>query len=284
MAVTTASAAVVSAAATASAVTVPSAKPIAPPLLTTRHTEPASGPCPAEMSHIGGFCVDRWEAHLVTVADDGTKQLHPHYERPREGVSYQARSAPSVFPQAYISKNESARACKAAGKRLCHWIEWRRACQGRRWLRYPYGNGARKGACNIAKDHQLREMFGNDPGRWKYEDHFNSPQLNQNPGFLARTGAHEQCASPDGIYDMAGNVHEWVHTKVTSAFVRRIEEEGVERDEQPWQPGNAMFLGGFYSTIDELGPGCHYTTLAHGPNYHDYSTGFRCCADATVAP
>jgi formylglycine-generating enzyme len=42
-------------------------------------------------------------------------------------------------------------------------------------------------------------------------------------------------------------------------------------------------MGGFYSTHGELGPGCTFTTIAHEPRYHDYSTGFRCCADANVA-
>ena len=232
------------------------------------------------MSHVGRSCVDRWEAHLVSVWDDGSEAVHPPFERPSEDLAFQARSRPRVLPQAYISRNESQKACQAAGKRLCHWLEWRRSCQGKRWLRYPYGNGARKGACNIAKDHQLPAMFGNDPRKWKYEEHFNSPLLNQNPGFLAPTGSHDGCASSDGVYDMSGNLHEWVSTTVTTAFVRRLEDEGVDREKQPWQAGNGMFLGGFYSTIDEHGPGCHYTTLAHGPNYHDYSTGFRCCADA----
>ena len=41
-------------------------------------------------------------------------------------------------------------------------------------------------------------------------------------------------------------------------------------------------MGGFYSTTSELGPGCYYTTVAHEPRYHDYSTGFRCCSSAAL--
>jgi len=43
------------------------------------------------------------------------------------------------------------------------------------------------------------------------------------------------------------------------------------------QVGNGIFMGGFYSTTGELGPGCLFTTVAHDAGYHDYSTGFRCC-------
>jgi len=241
-------------------------------------------PCPAEMAHVGRFCIDRYEAHLVVVAPDGKEAPHPHFSRPPEGVAVQARSAPNVFPQAYISRVEAKAACQAAGKRLCHWLEWRRACQGRRWLRYPYSNAARRGACNVGKDHLLPALFGHDAGAWKYEDHFNSPQLSQEPGFLARTGAHPECESPDGVFDMVGNLHEWVADMVTESFVERIEKEPVSRNDQPWVVGNGMFLGGFYSTTNEHGPGCHFTTMAHEPSYHDYSTGFRCCATARKPP
>ena len=40
-------------------------------------------------------------------------------------------------------------------------------------------------------------------------------------------------------------------------------------------------MGGFYSTANQHGAGCYYTTIAHEPSYHDYSTGFRCCMDAS---
>lgn len=236
-------------------------------------------PCPSEMAHIGRYCIDRWEAHLITRNAEGRFKAHPHYERPVVGVRYEARSAPGMFPQGYISRVESKAACEASGKRLCTWLEWRRACQGRRWLRFPYGNSLEPGACNHLKEHLLARFFGHDPQLWKNE-HFDDPRLNQEPGFLARTGAHPKCISPDGTRDQVGNLHEWVSDQVSVSFMQRIAEEGVHREKQPWRPGNGMFLGGFYSTQAEHGPGCHYTTAAHGPSYHDYSTGFRCCRDA----
>ena len=36
---------------------------------------------------------------------------------------------------------------------------------------------------------------------------------------------------------------------------------------------------GFYADAKLNGPGCTYATTAHEFTYHDYSTGFRCCAD-----
>lgn len=231
------------------------------------------------MVHVGRSCVDRYEAHLITVDPDGVVRRHPHHLRPPEGRWYAAHSAAGVMPQAYISRKEAAGACERAGKRLCRWLEWRRACQGRRWRRYPYGNGGRRGVCNTGRKHLLHELFETEKP-WGYEEHFNSPLLSLTDGYLAPSGSFEGCVSEDGVHDMNGNLHEWVSTTVTEDFIERMEGENVERVDQPWQVGNGMFLGGFYSTTNQHGPGCLYTTVAHEPTYHDYSTGFRCCTDA----
>src|SRR5690606_30912223 len=88
---------------------------------------PGSGrACPREMAQVGPVCIDRWEAHLVARDSAGRLHQHPHNLRPPEAVWYAARSAPGVFPQAYISRSEARVACERAGKRLCSWLEWRR--------------------------------------------------------------------------------------------------------------------------------------------------------------
>ena len=89
-------------------------------------------------------------------------------------------------------------------------------------------------------------------GSW---DKMNDPALNQVEGSLARSGEHESCASEAGVYDMVGNVHEWI--------------------DDP----KGTFVGGYYLDTEKNGSGCGYTTDRHGTFYHDYSTGFRCCAD-----
>ena len=83
---------------------------------------------------------------------------------------------------------------------------------------------------------------------------------------------------------MVGNLHEWVKDTVTDELVEQMEAESVERRKQPWRSGNGVFLGGFFSTSAEHGPGCTFTTIAHEPAYHDYSIGFRCCKAAEGQP
>jgi len=81
------------------------------------------------------------------------------------------------------------------------------------------------------------------------------PCINQQPDSLAASGAFEGCATPEGVYDLVGNLHEW-----------SADPSGV-------------FRGGFYADTSRNGEGCAYATTAHNFDYWDYSTGFRCCAD-----
>jgi len=252
--------------------------------------------CPPGMAHVGvppragkginplasrserwAFCIDRWEAHLA-IEEGGELWAFPHNHRPEVGARYVARSAPGMFPQAYVSRVEAQAACRAAGKRLCKRSEWLRACRGQAGWTYPYANRLEPGRCNAGKPHLLSQFFGSEVKKWTYEM-FNEPRLDAEPGFLERSGEHERCASADGVYDLNGNLHEWVADSVDASLVRSLRAEPFKRKKQPWRPGNGVFMGGFFSTTNQHGPGCHYTTIAHEPKYHDYSTGFRCCAD-----
>ena len=88
----------------------------------------------------------------------------------------------------------------------------------------------------------------------------NDPRLGQVEGTLARTGSHQACMSGFGALDMMGNVHEWVKTDQSRV--------------------HGTFAGGYFLDTSINGNGCEYRTTAHAHDYHDYSTGFRCCADA----
>lgn len=223
------------------------------------------------MAELDDYCIDRWEAHLLDL-DSG--RPHPHHARLRVGGRYAARSAPGVFPQAYIHRGDAAAACERAGKRLCRAREWHRACQGVDGAAYPYGPDATAGRCNVGKPHLLRKLFGAGV-KYTYDAHYNSPRLALEPGFLARTGEYAGCVNERGLFDMVGNLHEWVADDVSAGLRRQIPLE--YGDHQLGPRGNGVFMGGYLSSRDEHGRGCSYATTAHKPDYHDYSTGFRCC-------
>jgi sulfatase modifying factor 1 len=225
--------------------------------------------CPSEMATVPlsgassgpPFCMDRYEATVVEVLSNGAERAHSPY-RGVEGLVVRAKSERGVLPQAYISQIQSAAACAHAGKRLCTASEFETACRGGDPSNvYPYGGQTRMpGYCNEGKGSSMVRYFGKDATAWSYDD-FNDPRLNQDPGGLAPTGSFAKCVSPFGIHDCVGNLHEW--------GADAVDDHGLSR-----------FRGGFYGDAEVNGHGCRYVTRAHGPGYHDYSTGFRCCADA----
>ena len=92
-----------------------------------------------------------------------------------------------------------------------------------------------------------------------WEPYFmNDPRLHQLPRTVEKTGARSECVSEAGVYDLVGNLHEWV-----------ADPDGT-------------FVGGFFMDTFQNGEGCEYRTTAHRRDYHDYSTGFRCCRDVAA--
>ncbi len=83
----------------------------------------------------------------------------------------------------------------------------------------------------------------------------NDPRLHELSQTVERTGTRSGCVTESGVFDLVGNLHEWVADPA------------------------GTFVGGFFMDTFQNGEGCGYRTTAHRRNYHDYSTGFRCCAD-----
>ncbi|NUO50372.1 MAG: SUMF1/EgtB/PvdO family nonheme iron enzyme [Polyangiaceae bacterium] len=246
--------------------------------------------CPGEMVLAGEVCVDRFESTLV---DRTTGHyLSPDYppspnalsgafgdwltRRERQGDviaralplpavgSWQLGAMPAlvavaregVRPSGYVSGALARESCDSAGKRLCTLDEWRRACRGEANTLFPYGTSYKDRVCNVnlpahpaAELHQNASIGHLDP-------RLNRVETADGP-LLRTTGATSSCASrwgDDAIYDMVGNIDEWVDEK------------------------GGAFAGGFYSRSTTNG--CESLVTAHPTAYADYSTGVRCCKDA----
>jgi hypothetical protein len=210
--------------------------------------------CPKDMALVNGTCVDKYEGSLVEVKENGTEVPWSAYQAPN-GHKVRAVSKGGVAPQAHISMVEAQRACKASGKRLCHAKEWKAACKGPENTRFPYGNEREPNACVDTNRTSpiLQKYWGEHTART-----LNDPTLNQTPNTVEPTGTAAACTNGYGVHDMVGNVHEWTD--------------------------DAAFRGGYYLDTTINGEGCDYTTTAHSAIYYDYSTGFRCCADAGSLP
>jgi sulfatase modifying factor 1 len=223
----------------------------------------AKSPCPRDMVLVNGaYCIDAYEASLVRVLPDGTEESWPYYQSLPAGTVVRAVSRPGVYPQGHVSGLQARAACARSSKRLCKPAEWTAACMGPEKTVFPYGNTRRPGTCNDNGRSAMRffnpELDGKPEHRWMWGHggNMNDPRLNQLAGTLTRTGERSDCTNVYGVFDMVGNLHEWV--------------------DDP----NGTFQGGYYLDTHLNGDGCHYRTTAHPISHYDYSTGFRCCADA----
>lgn len=218
------------------------------------------------MAHVAvagkhAYCIDRWEAQVVEVR--GKKEVAHPPTLPVTNLTVKAVTRSGVTPQGYISKNEAEAACKSAHKRLCTGEEWVTACKGKTPTTFPYGDQRKSGYCNDNGRAPLAALHPELGPERVYASGaaMNDPRINASPNTVAPTGKFSKCKNGFGVFDMVGNLHEWV------ADVHGGGSLGT-------------FRGGYYQDTHLNGDGCGYRTVAHGVSYHDYSTGFRCCADA----
>jgi len=243
--------------------------------------------CSPEMVRVRSFCIDRWEIRTVDAASG--EPLSPFYppspklaasvrdtwlceqdtlgaaparafplpELPRfqreHSFEPRAVSEANALPQAYLSYNQAKRACENAHKRLCSKDEWLTACRGQKGTQFPYGDSFRARGCNVHRAIHPGHVLHASSSLGLLDPRLNLVEEGEEP-LLRLTGATVSCASEwsaDKIYDMVGNLDEWVEDK--------------------------MFLGGFYARSTTKG--CEAQVSSHGESYFDYSTGTRCCAD-----
>jgi hypothetical protein len=212
--------------------------------------------CAPDMALVlGRFCVDRYEGSLVEKLEDGSEKAWSPYAVPESGRVYLARSVKDVIPQGYVSAKTAVGGCRASGKRLCQAAVWRVGCAGSVGTAYPYGPARASGKCHDTGTSPMITFHVATMKRGWGLTELNDPRNNQLEGTLAKTGAFPDCVNDFGVYDMVGNLHEWT------------------------ADANGTFQGGYYLDTSQHGEGCAYRTISHGYEYHDYSTGFRCCAD-----
>ena len=138
---------------------------------------------PAHKVHVDAFSMDVYE---VTVGQYAAFLQATGFNSP---LDWQTMNQPAhqKRPVANVDWVDAAAYCKWAGKRLPTEAEWEKAARGTDGRLYPWGNDSPT---------PLHANYG------KTGSH--------NYGALALVGTLEDGKSPYGIYDMAGNVWEWV--------------------------------------------------------------------------
>ena len=198
---------------------------------TTTTTTTTPSPCPPDMAVVGAYCIDR----------------------------YEAPNLPGEDPLVMESATSSEAWCASHGKRLCTEDEWDIACEGPNASVYPYGDTHEASRCNDDKIWKApnESILATWPSAASQAE---VDKLWQG----APSGSYTGCVSGYGVYDMTGNVEEWV--------VRT----------KPHVNSYPHVLKGCYwaGCYGGAKPKCSSTNPAHADGFRYYETGFRCCKDA----
>ncbi|KMP11011.1 hypothetical protein UZ36_05860 [Candidatus Nitromaritima sp. SCGC AAA799-C22] len=174
---------------------------------------------PQQEIYLDAFYVDKYE---VSVKAYNVYRRNTNYVEPSNPF-FQGDSkileTPS-FPVVGVSWYDAVNYCTWAGKRLLTEGEWEKAARGTHGLTYPWGGKLLQKRANIG---------GKQDG---YE-------------FMAPVGSFPMGRSVYGVYDMAGNVSEWVEDRYDQFYYQTAP---MMNPPGPEKGKNRVFRGGSWDS------------------------------------
>ncbi|HEY6973817.1 MAG TPA: formylglycine-generating enzyme family protein [Nitrospiraceae bacterium] len=210
----------------------------------------AAGPqeVPQHRVYLDAFEIDRYEVsnvqYLRFVLATGTDWPKFWRESP-----FPEKAA--LHPVINVSWNEADAYCRWAGKRLPTEAEWEKAARGADGRIFPWGD---------------------EPAGWIKSNiaHSGSKRGFKYPP-LANVNRYDRGVSPYGIYQMAGNVSEWVADWFDPEYYRKGDNENPKG---PESGDIKVFRGGSWNEDPEVARSAGRN--GGEPNRRSYLTGFRC--------
>ncbi|MCA9181309.1 MAG: SUMF1/EgtB/PvdO family nonheme iron enzyme, partial [Planctomycetales bacterium] len=140
---------------------------------------------------IKGLCFDNFEVTVGayrTCVEQGRCSI-PEKSTDQVEVYNYGRADRAAHPINFVSLEDAKAYCRFAGGRLPTNYEWAWAAGGNQGRQYPWGNSPRPD-CSYAI---MKDSSGHGCSK----------------GTTSEVGSRDSGKSPDGLYDMVGNVHEW---------------------------------------------------------------------------
>jgi len=215
---------------------------------------------PERKVFLDGFCIDKYEvtnAQYKQCVDAGACSPPAHTSSPSR-LFYYDNPEFDDYPVIWVTWNDAQTYCKWRGKRLPTEAEWEKAARGTDGRLWPWGNsdpdGSKVNLCDVNCTYDWKESLLDDG----YPD--TSP-----------VGSFEAGKSPYGVYNMGGNVREWVADWYAPDYYQNAP------DRNPPGPssgiGRALRGGSWRSNI----PVARITyRLWYDPEVKDEYIGFRC--------
>jgi formylglycine-generating enzyme required for sulfatase activity len=169
---------------------------------------------PAHMVFLDSFLIDRYEVSNQDYGGFIKTQGHPapaYWDDPRLNQPEQ--------PVVGVNWYEAKAYCESRGKRLPTEAEWEKAARGPQGNLYPWGQEFDSAKVNFGKRHEA----------------------------TMPVNAYSEGVSYYGVYNMAGNVFEWVSDWYDPRYYGRLETMV-----NPTGPAKAVWLGGTGTYVDRL--------------------------------
>jgi formylglycine-generating enzyme required for sulfatase activity len=248
------------------------------------HSQGFADERPQRSVFLRSFLIDRYE---VTNAQyerfvNATGHAVPTNPNPAVTLWNDGRPIPGseAHPVVNVSWHDAAAYCAWAGKRLPTEAEWEKAARGTNARRYPWGNDWDYTRANSASYWAGRTIEFKDALEWKaFWVDGEGARIAQAKGLRGEVltlpvGSFPAGASPYGLFDMAGNVSEWVQDWYEPYYYLRAPREN------PQGPAGKLLKvvrgGSWLKPATSL----RTTDRDYGfPDDHQSGTGFRCAKD-----